>query len=127
MDASYQILHEKNTVGTCTAVQEGLYIRFSCKCTVPQGEIYTAYLRSEGCEIKLGIPIPEGSGYTLEKRIPAKRIPGGSLSVILRSKADEKKKRFSPIYPDEPFAYLDKLENAFLLIRDGRMGIVIRE
>jgi hypothetical protein len=35
--------------------------------------------------------------------------------------------KFIPIYPEEPFAYISRLQNAFLEIRNGQAGVVIGE
>ena len=35
--------------------------------------------------------------------------------------------KFVPVYPDEPFAYMSKLKDAYLEVREGQPGVVITE
>ena len=35
--------------------------------------------------------------------------------------------KFVPIFPEEPFAYLERLEDAYLEKRNGYLGVVIQE
>ena len=42
-------------------------------------------------------------------------------------KHPEKTENWMPISPEEPFAYLSRLENAVLERRDGQTGIVFKE
>lgn len=35
--------------------------------------------------------------------------------------------RFIPIKPEEPFAYIERLKDAYLVRQDGQVGIIIKE
>lgn len=74
----------------------------------------------------LGILIPEGECFHLETQIPGKRIGMGEMSFSLEPKQERVSGTFIPICPEEPFAYLSRLKEAFLENREGQIGIRIR-
>ena len=78
-------------------------------------------------EIHLGIPVPAGDAFVLETRIPVKRLPEGEFRFVLLPRHRELEGKFIPLSPQEPFAYLSRLKDAYLEKRDGSIGIVIPE
>ena len=81
----------------------------------------------EDKEENLGILVPEGGWFQLNVRIPAVKAGKGRpvfRIVPRRGTADD---RFVPISPETPFAYLHRLEDAYLQVRNGQMGIVLKE
>ena len=78
-------------------------------------------------QLDLGVCIPVDGQFGLEKRIPCKYLAEGTPEFRLMPKYQRQQERFVPVYPEEPFSYMAKLKDAFLEIRDGRMGIIIKE
>ena len=65
--------------------------------------------------------------FGLEKRIPVKRLGEGKPEFFLMSKENAKRKKFVPVYPEEPFSYMARLKDAYLARREGQSGLMIRE
>lgn len=121
MVGNYEVYLLDRSVGTVAVEKQGLYYRFTCRCT-PGKEIHRLLLRIGGKEIDLGLCVPMGAGFGTEKRIPIRQCGTGMPEFILRPKGGQ----FIPISPEEPFRYIHRLENAFLERRNGRLGIVVR-
>ena len=56
-----------------------------------------------------------------------KKLGKGPFQFRALPKHQKSESKFIPVYPDEPFAYITRLQNAFLEIRNGQAGVVIRE
>ena len=127
MIGSYEIRMGNNVVGRATVEKQGLYYRFFCRCKIT-GEGMRRIVVSCG-EIRedLGICIPMGDGFGLEKKVPCKRFGAQTPDFQLLPKYPGMRGKFVPVYPDEPFAYMSRLKEAFLDVRDGQQGIVITE
>ena len=80
-----------------------------------------------GKQENLGVCIPLGSFFGLEKKIPCKRLDRGIPEFFLTPRDPGTQGKFVPVYPEEPFAYMSRLKGAFLEIRDGQMGVVLQE
>ena len=118
-----EILWKDRQVGYAQVKQEGLYYRFSCACTPPDGAIYRIYVSDGKNRRDLGICVPKDGEFVLNTRVPCKYINGENLSFELSS---EKQDAISvPIKSGESFAYLDQLETARLRVTNGQPEIVI--
>jgi len=71
----------------------------------------------------LGIPIPNGDAFHLEKRLPASRFSDGSMEIRAVPGNLRQERIFAPVYPDEPFRYIASLKNARMERRDGQTGV----
>lgn len=115
-------------VGKAQVEREGLYYRFSCRVILPGQGMYRLLVRVGEIREDLGVCIPMGSQFGVEKKIPCKRLGEGIPEFILMPKDGAPRTgTFVPVYPEEPFAYIRRLENAFLAHRDGQIGIMIPE
>ncbi len=120
----YEIQLGGQSVGIATVYKEGLYYYFDCRCKLTGEVIYRLQVCCGETVENLGIPVPEGDTFRLRVRIAAKRIGKGELQIRAVPKHEPMVGRFVPIYPEEPFSYLRRLENAFFQIRDGQAGMV---
>ena len=122
----YDVLLGDEPIGKAQVKKEGLYYCISCRCRLSGEVVYRIEAKGDAGTEDLGVLVPENGAFVITKRIPAKRLGQGALqfrAVPRRIKTDEK---FVPISPEEPFAYLSRLENAYLQIRNGQKGIVLR-
>ena len=71
--------------------------------------------------------MPEGRDFVLRRKIPAKRLGTGIPEFRLEPKKAALPENWVPVRAEEPFAYLTRLQDAFLEVRDGQMGIVFRK
>lgn len=127
MDGEYDIRMGKEVVGTATVTQQGLYYRFVCKCNISGSVICRVTVSCNGHHENLGVLVPSGSGFGLTTKLAVKRLGKGPFQFRAMPKHQKSEGKFIPVYPEEPFAYITRLQNAFLEIRNGQAGVVIRE
>lgn len=127
MDGIYELTVGSKYVGQVRVKKQGLYYCFSCRCHLSGDVIHKLIVRCGGKEESLGVCIPMDGMFGAEKKIPVKKLGQGIPEFRLVPKHEEKSGTFVPIYPEEPFAYISRLENAFLATQNGQVGIVIDE
>ena len=127
MEGSYPVLMGGQQVGDAAVHRDGLYLCFSCRCRFSGEMICRLVAEVDGKKENLGIPVPEGDCFHLQTRVPAKRLGEGELTVRAVPKHSSVSGKFVPLSPQEPFRYLKELKNAYLEIRNGQAGIVLRE
>lgn len=107
--------------------KEGLYYRFCCRCTLTGEVVCRLAVICEGEPVHLGILVPVGESFGLDTSLPVKRI-GETAPVFQvlpgRVVTDG---RFVPIKPEEPFAYIARLKDAFLAYQNGQAGVILKE
>ena len=119
----YKIYAGSEVVGQAEVIKEGLYYRFSCKCTPPNDSVHRIMV-SDGINTRdLGICVPTGEWFCLVSRIPVKSLPGEKLEFALVP-------RDGQIYAiavveNGSFPALDLLESAHFQERNGHAEIVI--
>ena len=121
------IMLNGQVVGKARICKEGLYFCFDCCCRFSGEIVFRLQVQCGERTENLGIPVPQGKDFVLRTRIPAKRLGDGELTVRAIPKHSRVSETFIPIAPEEPFRYLQRLQNAFLAVRDGKTGIVIPE
>ena len=127
MVGKYRIRRGNETVGTATIEKQGLYYRICCRCKVSGEGIRRIVMTCGKSRHDLGICVPIDGAFGMDKRIPCKQIAAGEPEFLLLPKYPGVQGKFIPVYPDEPFAYMTRLKDAYLQVRDGRPGIVIVE
>lgn len=123
LEGRYAICLEEENVGRVVIQRQGLYYRFDCRCNLKKNHMYRLMMDQGGKLINLGIPIPSADGYWLVTKKPVKEFGGEEPNFRLAPKLQGN--QFIPVYPDEPFSYLDRLQNAYMEHRDGVLGVVI--
>lgn len=126
MTGDYEILMGQKAVGRVAVCREGLYYRFRCECSLTGKVVCKIVVDCGGVRRNLGIPVPEGGRFVLDTRVPIKYFPRAEPRFYAQPKHQEAEGRFVPVYPEEPFAYLARLKDAYLDCRDGQTGVVIR-
>ena len=77
-------------------------------------------------ELDLGIAVPENGQFCVDTRIPVKRVPEGIPRVEVRPRRAERDLDFIPVHPEEPFIYLARLKQAYLVKRGETAGVMLR-
>lgn len=128
MVGTYEIRQGDKCIGRVIVEKQGLYYRFSCRCR-PDGEImYRLTVSCGGEREDLGVCVPMDGQFGVEKKVPCKRFGDGTPEFRLLPKNEKVQQgKFVPVYPEEPFAYIRRLEGAFLAHQAGQLGIFIRE
>ena len=127
MEGNYPILMGGKEIGTVNVSRQGLYYHFACRCDLGTEVIYRLTVTCGSKTHRLGIPVPEAGAFTLRTRLPAKLLEEGKLQFRAQPKHSPMEENFIPISPEEPFAYLSRLKDAFLEVRQGVPGVVIPE
>ena len=127
MEECYEVYLENRPVGKVQLSRQGLYCRVICRCQLPDCHVYRLYIISHDKKENLGVVVPEGDGFLLDKKIPLKRLGADDLRFVLSSGLDSHSGKFVPICPEEPFLYIDRLKNAFLESENGKLGIRIQK
>ena len=103
MSETYEITYDTAPVGTVRVEKQGLYFLFSCRCRLPDESLY----RIHGCygddRVDLGICVPMGQLFGMDKKIPTRQIPEGIPSFQLLPK-DWKPEIPEAVEPQEPVA-----------------------
>ena len=121
----YEIMLGGQAVGKAAVERQGLYYTFSCRCSLQgEGMFCVTALCGENRE-NLGVLVPENGSFTLRTRVPVKRLGEGRLRFEVTPKHPQLRGKFVPLSPEEPFRYLQRLENAYLKIQNGQVGVVI--
>ena len=124
MGENYGVYLGNQLVGKVQVIRQGLYYRFICRCRLTGDVMCRLYVVCDGNKESLGLVVPMEDGFGLDTRIPVKRVGQGEMEFTLLPKHDTPDK-FVPIYPEEPFAYIENLKNSFLTIQGGQMGIIL--
>jgi hypothetical protein len=127
MDGEYDIRMGTETVGKALVQRQGLYYQFRCQCKLSGDVMCRVMVSCNGHHENLGILVPMGDGFGLSTRLAVKRLGKGRLEFRVLPKHKKYEGTFVPVYPEEPFSYLTRLQNAFLEIRNGQMGVVLVE
>ena len=125
METFYGVTCSGIPCGKVSVRQQGLYYHVHCRCKVVREDIYRLILTSGDHQENLGILIPEGDSFVLSRKIPAKQFPEGEWLFRIVSKEISASGCFVPISPDEPFAYISRLKDSFLVYHNGQPGIEI--
>ena len=108
-------------MGHARIQKEGLFYKFVCSCTPPDGSVYRISVSDGEHRRDLGICVPQGDVFTLIARVPCKCLNGESLQFELT----DKKITAIPVRSGEPFAHLDQLETARFHEENGQTEIIL--
>lgn len=122
---TYKVYQNGNVVGEATVIQEGLYYHLICLCRLHSTQIHRVIISCDQKDIDLGICVPMGNSFCLEKRIPVKRIGNGPFAFRVEQRVGIPVGEFFPIVSTQPFLHVSELERARFERRNGEAGILI--
>ena len=114
-------------MGKVQVLRQGLYYRFICHCRLSGDVVCKVVVCCGNARESLGILVPTGGGFGLETKMPVKRLGEGKPEFTVLPKQTASQGKFIPISPEEPFSYIEKLKNAYLVRQNGQLGICITE
>ena len=123
----YDVMLGGGVVGDVGVAREGLYLRFSCKCKLPDSQIYRLTVRCDGKQTDLGICVPEGEWFALDRRVQSKHIGVGKLSFCVSPNKLCSDECFVHIDSSMPFPYLSRLQHAHFSRQGDCCGILLSE
>ncbi len=127
MDQEYEIMLGDKAVGHARVSREGLYYRIRCRCALSGEMLCRILVRCGKREESLGILVPEGGEFGLETRIPVKKIGEGPLTFSAAPRHRDLEGRFISLSPEEPFRYISRLKDAYLVKHNGQVGIALKD
>lgn len=125
MEGNYDIFRGGEKIGKAQVKREGLYYRFRCCCSLTGEVIYRLTVTCGERTENLGVLIPDGDVFRLEKRLPVRRFAGDAMLIRAVPGNLDRSRIFAPVHPDEPFQYLAQLETARMERRNHEIGILI--
>ncbi|MBE6924023.1 MAG: hypothetical protein E7466_02120, partial [Ruminococcaceae bacterium] len=75
----YDIRMGRDVIGKVNVERQGLYYHFSCRCRLSGTVIYRVVVTGGGHSENLGVLVPVGDVFGLEKKIPVKRLGEGAF------------------------------------------------
>ena len=120
----YTVTLASDTVGSVDIFEEGLYLRFRCQCTVPRDRIYKLFACCGGKYYDLGVLVPYGVGFAVDKKIPKKEFLYRDFQFLIRTNAANDSEQTEILRPEQPCQSLKHLYNAHLEIRDGQHWMI---
>lgn len=127
MEKNYGVYLGNEMAGKAQVRREGLYYCFTCRCQLSGDVVCRLYVACGDKRENLGVVVPMDDGFGLNTRIPVKRLGEGEMVFTLLPKYDIPEETFVPVYPEEPFSYIERLKNAFLARKKGQVGVSFRE
>lgn len=128
MEQNYEVRFGNEAVGKVQVLRQGLYYRFHCRCRLSGEVVCRLRVRCGDRAENLGVLVPMDGGFGLDTRLPVKRLGEEPMEFRILPRHDRASSgKFVPIYPEEPFAYIERLKEAYLVRQNGQIGIVIPE
>lgn len=125
MEIFCDVMLGNDPVGTGRITKEGLYYHFFCSCRFTGQVVFSIFAACGDNHIDLGICVPKDNRFILDKRIPAKRLGEGEITLFAQPRHPELTGKFVPILAEEPFAYLERLQKCCLKKRGKTLGVVL--
>lgn len=125
MKQEYSVFSGDEVIGKVFVQQQGLYYLICCRCSLT-GDVKHKLIASCGKNtVDLGLCVPYSDGFGMDTRIPMKQLGEGELGFRLQPRHSKPAGEFIPVSPEEPFGYIQKLQQAHLAQQDGLVGIVV--
>lgn len=106
--------------------REGLYHQINCSCVLSQDVPFQVVMQTSSGERSLGTCVQEGSRFRIRTKVPSKYIGEEKVRFYLRPKFSQPSRKVIAVYPDEPFQYLNKLQNARMVVEDDHTGVLLQ-
>lgn len=126
LEGNYGVYFSDKLCGKVQVVRQGLYYLFVCRCQLTGDVVCRLTAVFPEKEHPLGILVPMDDGFGLRTKVPAKHFNGTPVRFTVSVKHDEGNGFFAPIYPEEPFLYIEKLKDAYLTKKNGQIGVIIK-
>ncbi len=127
LEGQYSVELNSRSIGKVQIKRCGLYYRIRCRCTLPAEQICRLTVHCGNTHKNLGILVPMEDGFGLDRKVPVKEIGEGKPSFTVTMKQKPAAVTFIPICDEEPFAYISRLKESFLIRKDGHCGIDIEK
>lgn len=127
MSEIYPILLGKNCIGQASVSRQGLYYQIACACRLSGEVVYRVRASCADKAVNLGILVPENGLFAVRSRVAISKLGVGALSFCAIPQHVKTDDNFIPLKPDEPFAYLHRMDGMYLSKRGSQIGLCIKE
>ncbi|MDY4582290.1 MAG: hypothetical protein SPD81_05505 [Candidatus Faecousia sp.] len=127
MEGNYGVYFGNQLAGKVQVQRQGLYYRFICRCRLSGDVVCRLRVTCGDRRESLGVVVPMDGGFGLDTCLPVKRLGEGEMAFTLVPKHEVPEGTFVPIYPEEPFAYIERLKEGFLAKKGEQVGVVLKE
>ena len=126
MEGIYGVYIGKQLAGKVQVQRQGLYYRFTCRCQISGDVVCRLHVSCGDKRENLGVVVPVDGGFGLDTKLPVKRLGEGKMEFTLIPKHEVLEGTFVPIYPEEPFAYIERLKEAYLVRKGEQVGVMFK-
>lgn len=119
MEGTYGVYFGDQPVGKVQVLRRGLYYRFSCRCRLSGAVVCRLHIRWGAESRSLGVVVPMGDGFGLDTSLAIKHCGTGAPEFFLKPKGEPMERKLVPLCPQEPFSYISRLKDAYLVQKDG--------
>ena len=121
MKNKYPVTFKNREVGIAVVEKEGLYNHIRIDCKLPSGSVERAFAYAGENKIPLGICMPRGDRFCVDKRIATSKFPAGDLQFII----GDIEKSFNC---SQPWSEIHRIENARIVIKmEGKTVVIDQE
>jgi len=124
-DGAYVLSFGGRAVGKVEVARQGLYYCFSCRCRLSGDIVCRVVAVWCGKRESLGVLTPEEEGFALKARLPVKRFGEEEPEFLVIPNRTVTAGKYVPIRPEAPFAYIERLKEAFLVRQNGGLSVRI--
>ena len=122
MEGTYAVYFGDSVCGKVQILRQGLYYRIFCRCMLGKDIVCRLRVQFQNTDRNLGVLTPVADGFGLCTKVPAKHFPDIPVRFLLIPVHTITNGTFTPIIPEEPFSYIEKLKEAYLIKKDGQTG-----
>ncbi len=125
MEGIYGVYLGESLCGKVQVQKQGLYYQFFCRCRINNDWICRLRVYFENGGENIGVLTPVDDGFGLCCKLPTKRFPDMPVRFSLIPVSGNRNEKLVSICPEEPFAYIEKLKDAFLARKDREFAVRI--
>ena len=114
---TYSIYFGDQAIGEATVNKQGLFYNIQCLCKLSGSVPFRVMVKGDR-EVDLGLCVPIGDRFGLKASIPINKVGNSQLHFWIRPKHNHRIRDCATVSPDEPFQYLSKLKDAYLVSRN---------
>ena len=123
MEGTYPVNSAGHAVGSVRVQKQGLYYAFHGQCKLTGEVMFRMLMDIGGCVWDLGVLTPESGMFRVNTKLIAKELGQGSPVFTLKPNHKPDLVISAQIAPQEPFAYLSKLQQAYIYREGGSARI----
>ena len=124
MEGTYDVYSAGQIVGSVVVTRQGLFYQFLCRCDLSGDVMFRLILCCDDLEWDLGILTPTDGKFGMYTKWNTKKLGQGRPKFYLKPNRHTSGMNMVKICPEEPFAYLTKLQDAYLRKQRGEMYLV---